>query len=97
MVLTNEGSRTERFWVETVSAAISREGVIADVGPIQEWDSPEQVLAPGESQTISVDLPDGTQCDAPAGTYDAWAAVTIKVTDGPQTTLVTAPRPVTLP
>lgn len=97
VVLTNEGSRTERFWVETVTAAISRDGVIADVGPIQEWDSPEQVLAPGESQTISVDLPDGTQCDAPAGTYDAWAAVTIKVADGPQTTLVTPPRPVTLP
>ncbi|MCR6648456.1 MAG: hypothetical protein NVV70_10080 [Cellulomonas sp.] len=97
MTVTNSGTEPVSLFPDHLSSGLSRDGVVVGMGLTAMYDAALTTLQPGESTTFSTTFGDAEGCDGPlsAGTYDAWAALSLTVGDTPST-LVAGPVPVEL-
>lgn len=97
VTVTNSGDVPVTLLPDHLSAGLSDGEQVVGMGLTAMYDATTTTLQPGESTTFSTTFGDAEGCDGPlsAGTYDAWAALSLTVGDTPST-LVAGPVPVEL-
>ncbi|KMM44303.1 hypothetical protein CWIS_16975 [Cellulomonas sp. A375-1] len=97
VTVTNSGDVPVTLLPDHLSAGLSDGEQVVGMGLTAMYDATTTTLQPGESTTFSTTFGDAEGCDGPlsAGTYDAWAALSLTV-DGTPSTLVAGPVPVEL-
>lgn len=97
VTVTNSGDVPVTLLPDHLSAGLSDGEQVVGMGLTAMYDATTTTLQPGESTTFSTTYSDPEGCDGPlsAGTYDAWAALSLTVGDTPST-LVAGPVPVEL-
>lgn len=97
VTVTNSGDTAVTLSPDHLSAGLSDGEQVVGMGLTAMYDATTTTLQPGQSTTFSTAYSDPEGCDGPlsAGTYDAWATLTLTVDDTP-TTFVSGPVAVTL-
>lgn len=92
VTVTNEGDKPVSLLVDRLSAGLVLDEHVVGMGLTAAYDATATTLEPGGSTTFSTTYSDPEGCDGPlnAGTYDAWAALSVTV-DGAASTLVAGP------